>query len=233
MDRILFARMALLGQVPKIDMKTAFTFPLGPLPWSLADPYGLPRKTNKSKISRQFERRIEVTVTERYPENVTTIFDRMAVLQKLKPAVGANFHTVADQLFDTVTSNCRCCIRCIHKQCIKNAERLKRASGSEGVKYKNILPSDMVKSWSKLLSIASNKVEIVKLFVSQWKKEEFRSTLGDRTLYVTIQDECWKLDSTTSEPVSEFKCSHEEAGTRMIPSMHSMLAVCVSFILMI
>jgi len=66
------------------------------------------------------------------------------------------------------------------------------------------------------LSIASNKVEIVKLLVSQWKKEEFRSKLGDRTLYVTIRGECWKLDSTTSEPVPELKCSHEEADTRMI-----------------
>ena len=56
--------------------------------------------------------------------------------------------------------------------------------------------------------------------------------LGDRTLYVIIQDESWKLDSTTSEPVPELKCSHEEAGTRMIPSMHNMLAVCVSFISM-
>ena len=40
MDRALFVRMALLGQFRKIDMKTVFTFPLGPLPWSLADPSG-------------------------------------------------------------------------------------------------------------------------------------------------------------------------------------------------
>ena len=70
-------------------------------------------------------------MTERYPENVTTIFDGMAVQQKLKPPVGANFHAVADRLFDTVTSNCKCCTRCIHEQSIKYAERSKRASGSE------------------------------------------------------------------------------------------------------
>ena len=217
-DRALFARMALLGQFRKIDMKTVFTFPLGPLPWSLADPCGLPPKTNKSKISQQLERRIEVT--ERYPENATTIFDGMAVLQKFKPPVGATFHVVAARLFDTVTSNCSKRIDVVfdvyHEQSIKNVEKSKRASGSEGIMYKNILLGYKVKSWSKLLSIASNKVEIVKLLVSQWKKEEFRSKLGDRTLYVTIQDECWKLDSTTSEPVPELKCSHKEADTRMI-----------------
>lgn len=90
--------MPLLGQFQKIDMKTVSTFPLGPLPWSLADPYGLPRKTHKSKISQQLERCIEVT--EKYPENATTIFDGMAVLQKFKPPVTANFHVVADRLFD-------------------------------------------------------------------------------------------------------------------------------------
>ena len=35
MDRSLFAHMALLSQFRKIDMKMVFTYPLGPLPWSL------------------------------------------------------------------------------------------------------------------------------------------------------------------------------------------------------
>ena len=83
MDRALFGRMALLGQFRKIDMKTVFTFPLGPLPWSLADPYGLPRKTNKAKLSQQLERNTDVA--EKFPNNATSIFDGMAVLQKFKP----------------------------------------------------------------------------------------------------------------------------------------------------
>ena len=53
-----------------------------------------------------------------------------------------------DVVFDVYTNN----------ECV---ERSKRASGSEGVKYKNILPSYKVKSWSKLWSIASNKVVCV------------------------------------------------------------------------
>lgn len=52
MDREVFPRMALLGQFRQIDMKVVFTYPLGPLPWSLADPYGLPRKTSKAQVVR-------------------------------------------------------------------------------------------------------------------------------------------------------------------------------------
>lgn len=97
MDRNVFARMALLGQFRQIDMKVAFTYPLGPLPWSLADPYGLPQKTSKTKLSQPLQRRI--TVTEKYPENATSISDGMAVLQKLKIPSGATIHVVAEGVF--------------------------------------------------------------------------------------------------------------------------------------
>lgn len=48
MDRDVFARMALPGQFPQIDMEVVFTYPVGPFPWSLADPYGLPQKTSRA-----------------------------------------------------------------------------------------------------------------------------------------------------------------------------------------
>ena len=102
MDRDVFARMALLGQFHQIDMKVFFTYPLGAFPWSLADPHGLPRKTSKAKLAQQLERRI--TVTEKYPENATSIFDGMAVLQKLKIPSGATFLVVAERVFEVVPS---------------------------------------------------------------------------------------------------------------------------------
>ena len=53
MDRDVFAiaRMALLGQFRHIDMKLVFAYPLGPLPWSLAGFYGLPRKIRQAKLN--------------------------------------------------------------------------------------------------------------------------------------------------------------------------------------
>ena len=56
MDKNLFARMALIGQFRKIDLKDVFRYPSGPLAWSLADAYALPRKTNKAKLSQLLER---------------------------------------------------------------------------------------------------------------------------------------------------------------------------------
>lgn len=218
MDRDVFARMALLGQFRQIDMKIVFTYPLGPLPWSLADPYGLPRKTSKAKLSQQLERRI--TVTEKYPENATSIFDGMAVLQKLKIPSGATFQVVAERVFESVTSTGSRRVDIVfdvyREVSIKNVERLKRVSASDGVQYKNILPAFTVKSWSKLLSVTANKPEIIKFLVSQWTTEAFRGRLGNRIMYVTNEDKCWRLDASRCEIVPELECNHEEADTRMI-----------------
>lgn len=85
---------------------------------------------------------------------------------------------------------------------------------SEGVQYENILPAYTVKSWNKLLSVTSNKPEIVKFLVSQWKREAFRGRFSNRIMYVTTEDQCWRLDEATCNPVRAVK--HEEADTRMV-----------------
>ena len=50
MNRDLFTRIALFGEFRHIDVKGVFTYPLGPLHWSLAYHYGLPRKTIKQRL---------------------------------------------------------------------------------------------------------------------------------------------------------------------------------------
>ena len=148
MDRTLFARMAFLGQFRQIDLKKVFTFPLGPLPWSLADAHGFPRKTNKAKLAEQLERGVAPEVS--FPENSTSIFDGMAILQKFIPPPGATFSVVAENIFTSNVCNIRVDVvfDVYLDTSIKNAERLKRGSRSEGVQYKNILPGYRVKSWS-------------------------------------------------------------------------------------
>ena len=38
-------------------------------------------------------------------------------------------------------------------------------------------------------------------------------------MYVTAEDQCWRLDAGTYQPVPGLKCNHEEADTRM--SLHA------------
>ena len=100
---------------------------------------------------------------------------------------------------------------------IKNAERSKRnLNVIEGVRYKNILPSYPVKSWKSVLAIQSNKTEIVKFLVSEWKKIKFIDKLKDKNLYVTEGSCYWRLSSNICEIIPELACSHEAADTRML-----------------
>ena len=111
-----------------------------------------------------------VPIAERYPNNASSIYDDMALLQRLKLTHGSTFRVVAEKVFLTVTSSNSNKIDAVfdiyRDVSIKNAERFKRSSRQEGVRYKNILPSYQVKSWNKLLSVSSNKTEAVKFIVS-------------------------------------------------------------------
>lgn len=59
-------------------MRLVFAYPLGPVPWGLADPYGLPRKTNKAKLALLLKN--QVVIEDCYPHDATSIYDRMIVL---------------------------------------------------------------------------------------------------------------------------------------------------------
>ena len=99
MDKDLFARITLISQYRKVDMKTLFEYPLGPLPWSISDSFGLQRKTNKAKILHKLEP--NGILIQDYPLNGTTIYDEMAILQKFQPASQFSFRDVSKALFKT------------------------------------------------------------------------------------------------------------------------------------
>ena len=162
MDRNLLARMALAGQFRKIDLKTVFTYPLGTMPWSLADAFGFIRKTNKSQLAQLLQKNIPIL--ERYPDNACNIYDGMALLQRFKIPQGATFRMVAEQVFSTVTgsnSNRTDVVFDVYRDVsLKNAEQSKRSSKQDGVRYKNILPNFQVKSWNKFCLYPQTKQKL-------------------------------------------------------------------------
>ena len=100
MDRNLLVRMTLQGQFRRIDLKTVFTFPLGAMPWSLADAFGFIRKSNKSQLAQLLQKNIPIL--ERYPANACNIYDGIALLKRLTIPQGATFHMVAEKVFSIV-----------------------------------------------------------------------------------------------------------------------------------
>ena len=101
--------------------------------WSLSDASGLPQKPNKAKLAQQLEK--EVPLVERFPENVASIYDGMAMLQRFKLPPGATFSVVAEKVFDIVTSNnskhTDVVFDVYQDISIKNAERTKDVQGQK------------------------------------------------------------------------------------------------------
>ena len=128
---------------------------------------------------------------------------------------------MAEEVFSAVTNNTSRRIDTVFDTypdvSIKNAERSKRSARSESVRYRNILPGHPIKSWRKFLTASSNKTEVVKFLVIEWKKNTALHTnsVTDH-FFVTHNEECWKLQSSSISLVPELKCSHKEADTRMI-----------------
>ena len=55
----LFAKISLVAQIRSLNMTVVFEFPLGALPWSLAEPLGSLKKTSKASSLHKLEEKVE------------------------------------------------------------------------------------------------------------------------------------------------------------------------------
>ena len=176
---------------------------------------GLPRKTNKAKLMQLLEK--GTAAVERYPGNACSIFDGMALLQRFQPPAGATFVVLADKIFNAVTSNPSRRVDVVldiyFDVSIKNAERAKRSSCPEGVKYKNSLSSQVME---EIYVCPDKQDRSGTLSRATEEKSEYTLRLNNKVLYVTEGSKCWKLITGSTDNVLELESSHKEADTRMI-----------------
>ena len=172
-----------------IDMKEIFifAFPLGPVPWALADSMGTLKKTNKAILMHELEKNAEPN--EEVLSNNCTVIDGMALVRKIK-TVGLTYGEFALKLFNTALSKNSSSARAdvvydVYWQIsIKNAERARRKSGS--LEFKKIVDSQQIKQLMSFLSSVNNKTELIKFTVEEWKKNSH--VLNDKLLYVTCEE---------------------------------------------
>lgn len=71
-----------MAQSRNLQMADILSYPLGPMPWALATPEGLPRKTNKAILATTLHK--NVTPEEEMPLNSVSVVDGMMLVQKVK-----------------------------------------------------------------------------------------------------------------------------------------------------
>ena len=124
----LSARMTLMSQYRKIDVKIVFHYPLKPLPWSISDAFDIQRKTNKAKIMHKLEP--DMVPSELYSSGGTTVFDGMTVWQDMEPSSRALFGDISKELLKNFLNSKNRDIRVVldvyQNVSIKNMERSRR-----------------------------------------------------------------------------------------------------------
>jgi hypothetical protein len=199
-------------------METILSHPLGPLPWSLATPDGLLRKTNKATLATVLQK--DTGHAEHVPPHSALVVGSMGLVQRVKgdersfgdvsntilsmALAGGGDSDRIDVVFDTYQENS-----------IKNCERLARGAET-GHHLQSISAKQIVRKWRMFLTTIRNKSSLITFLVQEWMKEENRQKLQDKILYVTDGAKCYMMTSQDSKEVPELQCQQEEADGRLL-----------------
>ena len=217
----IFSKIAIIAQKRSVDLKTVFCYPLGPLPWSLADAMGTLKKTSKAALMHKLEGKIEPT--EQIEGDYAMIIDGMAYVQQanVKNITYAEFATNLLQTILTISKNAKridVVFDVYKEQSIKNIERGRRSRGE--LSFQKILPTTEIKQWSQFLSSIKNKNELIIFINDQWKLKTNSHRIGSRKLYVTCGQDVTLITNSIFLLQHDLASDQEEADTRMFVHAH-------------
>ena len=84
--------------------------------------------------------------------------------------------------------------------------------------FKSIVSSSEIKQWAMFLFLSSNenKNTLVRFIVVEWKKENYRLTIGSKSIFVTDGEKVFKINEDTVIAIPKLQSKREEADTRMM-----------------
>ena len=189
----IFGKIALIQQFRPLDLKQVFCFPLGPVPWSLAEGSGALNKTTKSSLMHYLEK--DVPLQQNVKNPFAAVIDGMALVRRNKPT-GHTYESYADHLLNAAVATSANASRVdivfdvYRKNSIKNAERLTRETGK--LEVKRIVGGQNVKQFSSLLSNGTNKMTLIRFLVSRWQTKN--DCIGTTQVSVGFNGTCISLN---------------------------------------
>ena len=66
------------------------------------------------------------------------------------------------------------------------------------------------------LSSNENKNVLIRFIVAEWKKENYRLTIGSKSIFVTDGEKASKINEDTVNTIPKLKSNHKEADTTMM-----------------
>ena len=217
-EKRLFAQMIVIAECRNLQMSEVLARPLGPLPWTLANPDGTLRKTNKASLAKELHKNVQAA--DAIPQPSACLIDCMALVQRLKGGQ-KTFAEIAESLLSMAlnegTSSDRIDVIFddYRDDSIKSVERENRGEGS-GREFRNLQAVHQVKQWRKFLCSSRNKQALIVFVTKELQKEKYANKLSGKTLVVTCGREAYQWSSGVVELLTDLDSSQEEADTRLL-----------------
>ena len=173
-DRNLFGRLLIASKCRNIDVKEVLRYELSTVPFALAHAGGALRKTTKSALMAEVERKCQAQ--GRLPESTLStafIFDAMALVQSLKSASSCTFGNLAERYLNVLVTPLRqgqwrgvdVVFDCYDVQeSIKESERVRRGSSRAlEIQIAN-KHTPVPKQWGKFISNQNKKINLSRFF---------------------------------------------------------------------
>jgi hypothetical protein len=144
----------------------------------------------------------------------------MHIVQKLK-GDQTTFGEVAQDLFSMILKEGTQSQRIdvvfdrYQEQSIKNIERQLRGSGS-GIVVTSITATQIIRQRKNFLAQISNKTNLISFLVSEWKKTKYTGKLGNKILFLTSDENCYRITQNSCQEMQELRSTHEEADGRLL-----------------
>ena len=184
-DRETFARLLLIQQKRRVNLREVLAYELGPLPLSISNYGGSLRKTQKSKLFQHLESSIVSCVA--IPENCPQIFDGMVLLQKL-PKMLKTFGDISDYILKKVLRGpARAAFFVTDyylEDSIKSVERDSRSTYGT-IRMKVVRREQAIpKQWKKFLRNSENKLDLIDFLLYDWSTNSKHSQLLDGKSFI-------------------------------------------------
>ncbi len=180
-SRDLFGRLLYLATTIEIDLKKIFSFPLTPVPLSLAHVDGSVMKTDKSKLMKILEDRI----TSEPPQRIdATIIDGMFLIQTMTalPSTFAEIAKVIISRLSGLSSRVDFVCDTYRHPSIKDIERTSRSAVVGGFIVSG-RDQRRPKEFHKALRSESFKTSFLVFLSEEWARNEYAPFLKDCCLY--------------------------------------------------
>ena len=221
--RDLFGRLLCIATTKKVDLQHVLTYPLLEVPLSLCHIDGTKNKTDKAVLMRKIESEHRSSTERRPDKGNIYLIDAMFFFRTLPFQLPSSFAGVARVVLAEAckfahTVHLICDRYDVHPT-IKDLERASRGDYEGAFNISGggqTRPSD----FSQSLKSASFKMSFIKFLSNEWKNDEYVDILGNRTIYLALDEVCYKYQVVGRKMsrilVQELTCNHLEADTRIL-----------------